>query len=153
MEIIITIASIFAISGSARLVSKILPFKICPICAGVAGTWAWILAGMLTNQLSVVSYRLLAGILMGGSVVGIAYQLQGRLPEFRSPMLWKLVFIPCGFLLVYGLLNSFWATALLGGVSLVFVAALFFFVPSRHRDRGDQSGKVEKIMKEMEKCC
>lgn len=40
-------------------------------------------------------------MLLGGSVAGIAYQVEQRLPLERSPLLWKILFIPAGFVAAY----------------------------------------------------
>jgi len=115
MVIVTATISILVITTLVWFLNKVLSRKVCPICAGVAGTWIWMLIGILTNQLSVISYQLLVGILMGGSVVGIAYQLEKRLSAgsagWRTPLLWKILFIPIGFAAVYSLLfvAGFWS--------------------------------------------
>jgi len=43
MFIVITTISIVAITGLVWGAKKILPFPVCPICAGVSGTWLWML--------------------------------------------------------------------------------------------------------------
>ncbi len=150
MEIIITIASILGISSIAWFVRKTTPLKVCPICAGVAGTWIWMLIGILTNQLSVVSYQLLVATLMGGSVVGIAYQLEKKLPLNRSSVLWKMVFIPAGFIAVYALLSAFWVVLVAG---LIFICAISWFFLFASHPYGAESKKVSDLEREMEKCC
>src|SRR3989344_2309817 len=108
MVIVTATISILVITTLVWFLNKVLSRKVCPICAGVAGTWIWMLIGILTNQLSVISYQLLVGILMGGSVVGIAYQLEKRLSAgsagWRAPPLWQILFFSIGFAAVYSLL-------------------------------------------------
>ncbi|MDP2664447.1 MAG: hypothetical protein Q8O97_00530 [bacterium] len=92
------IVSIAVITGAVWLVGKVLPFKVCPICAGVSGTWLWMLVALfLGYEIDLV----IAAMLLGGSVVGIAYQLEKRLPAGHSPLLWKALFVPAGFVVAY----------------------------------------------------
>jgi len=147
MTIFIFLISIFAITGLVWLFNKVAPLKICPICAGVSGTWLWVLLGIYAGWLEAESWRLIA---MGGSVVGIAYQLERRLPSHRSSLLWKTLFIPAGFLAVYSLIFSWWITAALALLWLlgVTVAFLRVFVHTRTEDT-----KIKELEKEMQKCC
>ena len=150
MTIFIFLISIFAITGLVWLFNKVAPLKICPICAGVSGTWLWVLLGIYAGWLEAESWRLIAALAMGGSVVGIAYQLERRLPSHRSPLLWKTLFIPAGFLAVYSLIFSWWITAALALLWLlgVTVAFLRVFVHTRTEDT-----KIKELEKEMQKCC
>lgn len=110
--IVIAILSMFVLAGLAWLTRRILQVSaICPVCAGVAGTWFWIVVGMYFGVLQAESWKLIAAIAMGGSVVGIAYQAEKRLASRCSPMLWKMLFIPTGFVLVYSVLSWWWTGA------------------------------------------
>ncbi|MDO8474291.1 MAG: hypothetical protein Q7S62_02005 [bacterium] len=142
----IVIASIVVITCAAWLVNKVLPFKVCPICAGVSGTWLWMLVALF------VGYeidRIIVAMLLGGSVVGIAYQLEKRLPAGRSPILWKALFIPAGFVVAYSLVSLQWALLAVSlGVVGVIVWAFVMAVP---KQRANQ--KVEELKQKMENCC
>src|SRR3990167_6999972 len=71
MLIITTVISILAISVFVSLVNRILSFAVCPICAGVFLTWV----GLVSAHFMGYSIDLVVpGLLMGGSVVGIAFQ-------------------------------------------------------------------------------
>jgi len=147
--ILITTLSILAITGVAWLVSKILPFSfsICPICVGVAGTWLWMLAGRLAG------FRIDApmfAILLGGSVVGIGDQLEKHLPQGRSPLLWKTLFLPIGFVAAYGLAAAHWSMLATAIVALLLLTAVFF-VPRRQPVKNNAA--VEKLKEDMRKCC
>lgn len=151
MEIIIATISILAITALFWILNKFLPFKICPICAGVLGTWLWMLAGMFFGLLPTAHYQLPTAILMGGSVVGIAYQLEKRLPEKHSPLLWKTIFIPLGFIVVYSIISlSF--TAFMPAIILLIAPALWFIIKPR-RDITQNGKRVEELKNKMEDCC
>ena len=102
---------------------------------------------------SLLGYQIdlaIVAMLMGGSVVGIAYQLEKRLSAGRSPLLWKTLFIPLGFIAVYGVVSSWWnaavsSLAVLGLLSWVFVMVR----PSK----AQSTQKVEDLKKKMENCC
>lgn len=152
--IVITIASILALTlavvGFNSL--KLLPWSICSICAGVSGTWAWMLIGMSTNLLLTTYYLLPAAILMGGSVVGIAYQLEQRLPTGRSPLLWKSLFMPAGFALVYGVVTSQWRIGL-GFAAILVGVYVWAFRPLTRPGYVKDTERVQEIKKKMGKCC
>lgn len=151
MAILITLISIFAFAGTALLLNKIAGFLVCPICAGVAGTWIWMLAGLWSGALPVEDYRLITAMLIGGSVVGIAYQLERKLPSDASSLLWKLLFVPTGFLAAYGLLSSrrILVSSAFALVLILFVA--FFkknFLQQRKRDP-----VTDELAQKMKNCC
>lgn len=150
MFIAITAISILTITSAIWLMNRVLPFKICPICAGVSSTWLWMLAAkFLGYEIEMI----VPAILMGGSVVGIAYQIEERLSANRSPLLWKTLFIPAGFIAVYSLLLSWW--------SVFIAAAIFAAVLIVKFTKGDRSGmtkskqnqKVKELKKKLNDCC
>ena len=145
--ILITTISILAITGLAWLAKKALPFPVCPICVGVAGTWLWMLAARLAGFAFDAS---MLAILLGGSVVGIAYQLEKHLPQGRSPLLWKTLFLPMGFVAAYGLMVPHWSVLAITIVALLLLTAAFFM--PRH-DSGTNSAAVERLERELKKCC
>ena len=145
--ILLTTVSILAITGFAWLAGKILPFPVCPICVGVAGTWLWMLAAQLAGF--PLDPSMLA-ILLGGSVVGSAYQLEKHLPEGRSPLLLKTLFLPIGFLAAYGLAVPHWSLLAMAVAALLLLSVVFF-VPRRHPEKN--SAAVEKLERDMKKCC
>ncbi len=146
MTITIAIISILTIAGITLTANKVLGVKICPICAGVSGTWIWML---LVNFFIDPINLLIPAMLMGGTVAGLAYQGEKRLLSDRSPLLWKILFIPAGFLSVYSLLSGWWVTLLISAAFMTMV--YWIFTASRTHGSGDK--KVEELEKKMEKCC
>lgn len=148
MFIAITAISILTITGLVWLFNLVLPFKICPICTGVSGTWLWMLAAkFLGYEIDLI----IPAMLMGGSVVGIAYQIEKRLPLNRSPLLWKTLFIPAGFVAIYSIISSWW-TVFIVIATILFIMALRFI--EEPRSRAIKSDKaVEELRKKMKNCC
>ena len=145
---IITIVSILGITGVAALLRVKTPLRLCPICAGVSGTWAWML---VARAVGYAIDPLIIGILMGGSVVGAAYQLEKRLPSGRSPLLWKTIFIPGGMFAVYELLSSRWVVFFAAlGVMLILT---FVFLRPRRGHGGKEGERVQDLEEKMKKCC
>ena len=145
--ILTTTFSILAISGVAWAAKRMLRVPVCPICLGVGGTWLWMLIG---RSLGYAVDATMLSILLGGSVVGIAYQLERRLPQGRSPLLWKILFIPAGFVAAYALAAPQWILFAVTGVALVLLAAFFLVPPA---GSGEQSKTVEELKKKMQQCC
>ena len=142
----ITIASIGGITLAVWLVDKVLSFKVCPICAGVSGTWLWMLAA---SFLGYEIDRVIVAMLLGGSVVGIAYQSEKRLPAGKSALLWKALFIPVGFVVAYSLVVSQWSMM---AVSLGIAGMLaWMFLKGSGTQRPNE--KVQELKKNMENCC
>lgn len=145
--IIITTISIFAILGSIMLLNKVFRFRICPICAGVSGTWLWMLGALF------LGYKIdpmFPALLMGGSVVGVAYQLEKRLPSERLSLPWKALFVPTGFIAVYGLVALEWRAFLPAIIFLIIIGLIFFVFIKRN----DQTGAaVEDLKKKLKNCC
>lgn len=143
MLITITVVSILAISTCVWLVNKILPIQVCPVCAGVFLTWAWLIsAHLLGYNIDLV----VPALLMGGSVVGIAYQLEKKfsgLPAGKM-LLWKILFVPAGFVAAYAVLEQLWTVLLLA------IAFLFLLSIALLSSRAESTSGLEKKMKD---CC
>lgn len=145
--IIIATISIVCLSFLIRVTTRFLPFKICPICGGVSGTWIWLVSG------SLLGYQIdltIPALLMGGSVVGLAYQLDKKLSHESSSFLWKVIFIPAGFIVAYSILMERWwmfitIATLLSGVSFLFLS------PDKKSNSDKETTK--KLKEEMDKCC
>lgn len=150
MGIFTATISILAIAGVVWIANKILPLRICPICAGVSGTWLWMLAGMFSGLLPTSDFQLPTAILMGGTVVGIAYQLEKYLPQNQSPLLWKILFVPAGFAAVYAVLTQ-WQSIFLASFIFILLITFVFLYP-----RGKSATRkktIEELEKKMKDCC
>jgi hypothetical protein len=145
--ILTTTGSILAIAAVIWAAKRLLRASLCPICLGVGGTWLWM---VVAREFGYAVDATMLAILLGGSVAGLAYLVEKRLPQGRSALLWKTLFIPPGFVAAYALAAPHWA--LLGAVSvaLVLLTAFFLVAPSASRD---ESGNVEELTRKMRDCC
>src|SRR3989344_1549748 len=149
MTIALTVASILGITALAHFAKRILPFKVCPICAGVFITWVWLLgAHFLGYQINLM----IPALLMGGSVVGIAYQLVKKARNLSAErlLLWKVLFIPAGFVTAYSLLAPLWTALLFAAAFLLLVSFWFLSGSGKTAPREEEAGDIEKKMKD---CC
>lgn len=171
MTLTAAIISIFGITGSVWFMNRFLKMKICPICVGVSGTWLWLIAAkFLGYEIDII----VPAILMGGSVVGIAYQVEKRLifagVSASKLFLWKIGFIPTGFVAVYGFISAFiptqigtlanrplWWTVFGIAIAVLVVWALRFIKESRLPAINSPETKNNKMVGELEKkmkdCC
>jgi hypothetical protein len=145
--IAITIASILVLAGLAWTASRLLRMPLCPICTGVAGTWLWML---VARHYGIAVDAAMLSILLGGSVVGIAYQLEKRLAGARSPLAWKTLFIPAGFAAAYGLALASWAVLAAALFLLVLLSAYFLWPRAT---ASTSSAAVQELESKMKNCC
>lgn len=145
--ILIALLSIWFITFCAYLAKKVIHFvPICPICVGVSSTWILLL---IARQFDLFVVDIIVpAILMGGSVVGIAYQADRLLPNSNNSLTWKIFFIPFGFLFVYSFLVSSWSYLLLSLV-LIFLTVAWFW----NDKSGASSSSVKTLEDKMKNCC
>src|SRR3989338_8385829 len=152
MELFIVILSIFIITGVVFLFNRLSLLKVCPICAGVLGTWLWMLAGMVFGYLPTTNYQLPISILMGGSVVGIAYQAEKHfLRKSENALLWKAIFIPFGFATVFMIVNFFCLRALIGILILKLTALVFLDWKQATSDKKQEISDKRQVISETRK--
>lgn len=128
---------------------SLLPIKVCSVCAGTAGTWIWLLVAVTFGWLPFMSSMPVIAILMGGSVVGIAYQGEKYLKPGRSSLLWKALFIPLGFGTVWSVTEFAFGFVILGVLVLLAIAGFFLELPLM---KGDVA-RAERLEKNMKDCC
>ena len=147
ITVVTTIASILAIAGAAWAAGRLLQLSLCPICSGVAGTWLWM---VVAREFGIAADASMLSILLGGSVVGIAYQLEKRLAGARSQLLWKTLFIPAGFAAAYGLVVAQWVL-LAGALVVLLLLSAYFLWP--HTSAATPSEAVQELESKMKNCC
>jgi hypothetical protein len=146
-HLVMAIVSMFALALLAWLAGRVSRVSVCPVCVGVAGTWLWMLAARLGGY--AVDSAILA-MLLGASVVGIAQWIESRLPQGRSPLLWKALALPTGFSAAYALAVEQWVVAAAAIAAHALLIALFLR-PARAAS-GDPEA-VAQLEERMKKCC
>lgn len=145
--VLITIVSILGIAAVAWGAGRILRLPLCPICSGVAGTWLWM---VLARHFGFAVDAVMLPTLLGGSVVGIAYQLEKRLAGGRSALLWKTLFIPAGFAAAYALAMAQWVLLAIALVALLLLTACFLWPQA---GATASSSAVQDLETKMKNCC
>ena len=128
--------------------------KICPICAIVSGIWLILSAGVAWGYLELSAFMVPIALLMGGTVVGIAYQGERKLSWASThPLSWKALVIFLGMPTAYFFLNNLSKQiVIIELVSLILISYLFFV--NRPRPSELKSNKrIRDIEEQMEKCC
>jgi hypothetical protein len=146
MLITTTVISILAISTVVWFVNRFTPITVCPVCAGVFITWMWlVIAHTIGYQIDLV----VPALLMGGSVVGIAYQTERKLKNLPAGRIifWKILFIPSGFAAAYGILEQL-STVLV--VAIIFLLMVSLLLVKKTNTRNESASGLEK---KMEDCC
>jgi len=145
--LLLPFASILLITAVVWRFNTMTGKRICPICAGVSGTWLLLLVARAAG-LSVDSA--LIGILMGGSVVGIGYQTEKYLSPSRSPLAWKVWFMTAGFALVYGVVKESFLFLAIGTAFVVCSIPVFF---GRRPTSAQESDAAKRIQEKLKNCC
>ena len=152
-EFFFALISIVAFTGLIRAVRDKTPIRLCGVCAGTSLTWLGITALILQGALQYQDYGSVLPLLMGGSVVGIAYQGEFRFEwAFRHPFAWKF------FVIVLGFTSSYYAVTHLSWgifaaeVFVLFLMAYLFFI--RKPPKNDQSRTYESYLEtKLKNCC
>lgn len=119
--------------------------KACPICVAVAGTWLWQLVVYFVYP-NIVS-QLWLGILMGGSVIGIMYQIDKKLAGRLSWIVAKPIWVTTGFGLISALIRQQWSWVVLASIILMIiglVVAVAMFSPE---------SKPSPVLEKLKNCC
>lgn len=132
-----------------------MKIHICPLCVIVSGTWLMLSIGVAWGYLSIALYGLPIALLMGGTVVGIAYQGERRLHwASRNNLLWKTVIVALGMPIAYMFVTHLSKSVVGIELVLLLVIAYFFFVKRPMRSRGSVSNtRISDIEEKMEHCC
>ncbi len=147
MLIIIALASIIILTSLTWLTKRFFPFQICPICAGVSGTWVWlIVAHFWGYQIDLT----IPALLMGGSVVGVMSKLE-RFMQPKFILVWKMTFTVSGFLAANSLITGNW---LIFAGGIIFVLIITLTSKTRPVKINEQkSEQIKNLEKKMENCC
>ncbi|MEK7553742.1 MAG: hypothetical protein AAB517_00050 [Patescibacteria group bacterium] len=150
MTITITVISILAIATLVWLVNRVMSFNVCPICTGVFLTWVWlIIAHTIGYQVNLI----IPALLMGGTVVGIMYKIEKKFSGLSANkmLLWKILFVPAGFVAAYALLEQSEIVFIIA-IAFLFLVS-FILLHSKSSTTGSRPETVGDIEKKMEDCC
>lgn len=151
----ITVISILLVTAVVAVINRVLQKRAvvhpCAICAGVSVTWAWMLVVAFLNM-RVFGYAIdpvMLAMLLGGSVVGIAFQVQQYL-RVSYVMPWKVIAVVSGFVAVYSLIYGVWMLFFIG--IGVYAAVGFMFVALSRASKG-RDGHADELEEKMKSCC
>ena len=147
---IIATYSILLLTVAVWILGRISPIKVCPICAGVSLTWLWLLVGLSLERLPIIDYQLPTVLLMGGTVVGLAFKLESLInPSFL--LVWKAAFIILGFAGAYSLIINQWLYFFL----FLFGAAVtvLLFKNRGLENRSSENESAKQLEEKMKHCC
>lgn len=117
--------------------------KICPICASVAGTWLVLTVLVLMGYLPLETFLPLIALLMGGSVVGVAYQFEKRRP----------LIIGAGMLLAFLAVRNLSFKVLVAEFLTIAVLAYFLFAERSGTTGSDKSKTRGSLEEKLKQCC
>ena len=129
--------------------------KICPICVIVSGGWLILSAGVAWGYLLSELYAVPISLLMGGTVVGIAYQGEKKLNwASRHPLFWKISIVSLGMPVAYFFVNNLSKPIVIIELILLILISYFFFVNRPTKSSESKfNNRVRNIEEQMEKCC
>lgn len=141
-SILLLFGSITGLFFLMLLIKTRIRKTFCAICASMSLTW---LAFLLLYFLDIFEDRMLLGVLMGESAVGLYYLLEKKLPEkfhiFRLPFLLSETWV---VYLVLGEGDEFWKVLLFLATLWFVFTGIFFFRENK---------KVSRIVKKLVECC
>lgn len=117
--------------------------EICPICAAVSGIWLILTALVLSGYLNSEIFLPLIALLMGGSVVGIAYQFEKR----------RMLIIGAGMLLAFLALRNLGLKVFILELAALVVLAYFLFARQNGAIRQGDKRARELLEEKMKQCC
>ena len=138
------------------MINKTLPFKVCPICAGVSFTWFLISIGIYNGFLEAADWTMLLAMLMGGTVVGIAYQAEKTFRWAKeNSVLSKTLIILVGLPLVYLAIENLALSTIFTEAVLMAFLVYLFFIKKRvdNRSHSNDGKTISDLEKQLEECC
>src|SRR3989338_9757147 len=154
MDIIIALILVAVTTTGVKAVSCLLPFSVCPLCVGVSVTWFLLTFMVLAGFAPADIYLDVITLLMGGTVVGIAYQAEKKFGWKGEKALWsKFAVIVAGFYAAHVAVGGLSWTVFAIELFVLVILAYLFFIRQDGANLKSHSAKVEKLEKELENCC
>ena|SRR3989344_4631410 len=116
--------------------------KICWICVTISGLWLVMSTFVAWHIVPLEVLQLPIALLMGGSIVGIAYQ--------RHSFRWKIAIIAIGMPIAFLLITNL--TKITVFIELVILLAIAYklFV---YKVNNDDKGRAHELEEKMKNCC
>jgi len=129
--------------------------KICPICVTVSSIWLILSAGIAWDFLDLPTFIVPIALLMGGTVVGIAYQGEKKFRwAVKNRFLWKILVIGAGMSIAYASILNLNKFVVFAEISVLFIIAYFFFTPPSYKQSdGSADQNVDELKEKMKQCC
>ena len=136
--------------------NRFLPFKVCAVCAGISGAWLLAMLGILVGLISIEEYGSAILMLMGATVVGIAYQGEKAF-DFakKSIWFWKIPATLIGLAAFYQFFLNIGWTSFFIETALIFSLAFVFFVKKdgSRKKLSEESEEIENLKQKLNGCC
>ena len=132
LNLTLILAGITALFFILLFIKSFTKKKFCVICVSVSLTWITLL---ILYFLNIFTDKLIIGILMGGTSVGLFYMLYEKIGIFKLPFLLTLISM------IYFILGGFVISTLylIAGLWLLFILIYLF--------------KFNKLAKKLIECC
>ena len=132
LNLTLILAGITALFFILLFIKSFTKKKFCVICVSVGLTWITLL---ILYFLNIFTDKLIIGILMGGTSVGLFYMLYEKIGIFKLPFLLTLISM------IYFILGGFVISTLylIAGLWLLFILIYLF--------------KFNKLAKKLIECC
>lgn len=117
-------------------------FKICWICVTISGLWFVMSALVAWHILPFEVLQFPIALLMGGSIVGIAYQ--------RRSLRWKITTIAIGMPSAFVLITNLTKITIFIELIVLLIIAYKLFV---HSDNNGSEERVHELEEQMKQCC
>ena len=119
--------------------------KICWVCVTISGLWLVMSALVAWHLVPFEVLQLPIALLMGGSVVGIAYQ--------RHSLRWKITTIAIGMPAAFVLITNLTKITILIELIVLLIIAYKLFVHKDNSDSSDSKEHVHELEEKMKQCC
>ena len=116
-----------------------MKYSICPLCVIISGVWLLMSALVAWRVVSIAIFQLPIALLMGGTVVGIAFKNQN----------YKKLIIAVGMPIAYLLITYLTKTVVAVEFVVMIAVAYLLFIKNGSAD----TKRIGDLEKKMEQCC
>jgi hypothetical protein len=128
-------------------------WQVCPICAGVSGSWLILTAGIVLARWS-GDYKLPIAMLMGGTVVGIAFQGETKFDWAKKGIYtWRAPVIILGMPIAYWLFKNMSLMTLVIEIVTLAILMYSFFIRSYKVSKRKNGKHITELENKMKNCC